>query len=70
LLKPQEALYLNNKTENLNPEQFSRVNDEDAARPSERAPDKKQFVEPAVSFPIDVLEATTFFQQADSGSTT
>lgn len=25
-------------------------------------PEKKQFVEPAVSVPVDVLEATTFFQ--------
>jgi hypothetical protein len=61
---------LNTKTENLIPVQFSQVNDEETARPSERAPDKKQFVEPAVSFPIDVLEATTFFQLTDSGSTT
>ena len=27
------------------------------------AAEKKQFVEPAVSVPVDVLEATTFFQQ-------
>ena len=61
---------MNTKTENLIPEQFSRVEDEVAARPSERASEKKLFVEPAVSFPIDVLEATTFFQLTDSGSTT
>jgi len=30
----------------------------------------KEFVEPEVSFPIDVLESTTFFQLADTGSTT
>lgn len=29
---------------------------------------KKPFVEPEVSFPVDVLEATTFFMQTDSGS--
>lgn len=28
---------------------------------------KKQFVEPEISTPVDVLEATTFFQGADSG---
>jgi hypothetical protein len=61
---------LNTKTENLNPVQFSRVADEDAVRSSELATDKKQFVEPTVSFPVDVLEATTFFQLTDSGSTT
>ena len=30
---------------------------------------KKVFVEPAISVPIDVLEATTFFQSATSGVT-
>lgn len=28
---------------------------------------KKTFVEPELSHPIDVLEATTFFQSPDSG---
>ncbi len=35
----------------------------------EAADSKKPFVEPEVSFPVDVLEATTFFQVADSGAT-
>ena len=61
---------MNTKTENLTPVQFSRVEDEDLGRPSEPAAGKKEFVEPAVSFPIDVLEATTFFQMTDSGTTT
>jgi hypothetical protein len=61
---------LNTKTENLIPVQFSQVIDEDAARPSELVAQKKEFIEPAVSFPIDVLEATTFFQVTDSGATT
>jgi hypothetical protein len=30
---------------------------------------KKPFVEPAISVPVDVLEATTFFQAASSGAT-
>jgi len=30
---------------------------------------KKTFVEPAISSPVDVLEATTFFQTVDSGGT-
>ena len=30
---------------------------------------KKAFVEPAICQPVDVLEATTFFQVADSGGT-
>jgi len=38
-----------------------------ATPPSEEA--KKTFVEPAISQPVDVLEATTFFQVAESGAT-
>ena len=30
---------------------------------------KKEFVEPEISEPVDVLEATTFFQGLDSGAT-
>jgi hypothetical protein len=30
---------------------------------------KKPFVEPEVSVPVDVLEATTFFQASTSGAT-
>jgi hypothetical protein len=29
---------------------------------------KKAFVEPAISVPVDVLEATTFFQGGTSGA--
>jgi hypothetical protein len=29
---------------------------------------KKEFVEPAISVPVDVLEATTFFQLSESGA--
>lgn len=28
---------------------------------------KKEFVEPKISVPVDVLEATTFFQASDTG---
>jgi hypothetical protein len=30
---------------------------------------KKKFVEPEISQPVDVLEATTFFQAVESGPT-
>jgi hypothetical protein len=33
------------------------------------AQSKKTFVEPAVSSPVDVLEATTYFQVVESGGT-
>ena len=32
-------------------------------------PAKKKFVVPEISVPVDVLEATTFFQLTDSGAT-
>jgi len=35
----------------------------------ERGESKKAFVEPTISVPVDVLEATTFFQGATSGGT-
>lgn len=33
------------------------------------ASSKRKFVEPEISQPVDVLEATTFFQLTDSGAT-
>jgi len=36
---------------------------------NEQPTTKKLFVEPEVSVPVDVLEATTFFQTASSGAT-
>ena len=36
---------------------------------AERTTEKKKFVVPKVSVPVDVLEATTFFQVAASGGT-
>ena len=56
------------KTENLIPVQLSEVNEVEPAGEAEAA-GKKAFVEPEVSFPVDVLEATTFFQFTDSGVT-
>ena len=57
------------KTENLIPVQFSQVDEFENSPQAEPAALKKTFVEPEVSFPIDVLEATTFFQLTDSGAT-
>ncbi len=47
----------------------------DINEPLENTPDaiapgaKKIFVEPEVTVPVDILEATTFFQVATSGAT-
>jgi hypothetical protein len=53
------------KTEILSPPQLSEIEKQDVIPPA-----KKPFVEPEVSFPIDVLEATTFFVAVDSGVVT
>ncbi|HEX7810170.1 MAG TPA: hypothetical protein VF608_15650 [Thermoanaerobaculia bacterium] len=36
---------------------------------TEQTPTKKLFVAPTISAPVDVLEATTFFQSVESGAT-
>jgi hypothetical protein len=42
----------------------------DAAAPQSSEPtEKKPFVAPKISVPVDVLEATTFFQSVESGET-
>jgi hypothetical protein len=58
---------LANQNEIIN-EELAALNDENstAGGNSER---KKVFVEPTISVPVDVLEATTFFQTATSGVT-
>ena len=58
---------LTEKTEILSPPQLSGTEGQEAAP---AAGQKKPFVEPEVSFPIDVLEATTFFVSLDSGLAT
>lgn len=52
---------------NQNPEDATRSQEAKADTP--KSPGKKIFVEPAISHPVDVLEATTFFQAVDSGPT-
>ena len=53
----------------------SDLNGETSAKGSEIEPGeidqpaKKKFVVPEISVPVDVLEATTFFQLTDSGVT-
>ena len=58
------------KTENLNPVQLPEVSESDETTAQAGAPpSRRAFVEPEVSFPIDVLESTTFFQFTESGAT-
>lgn len=60
---------MNTKTENLNSVQFPVVNETDEIVKAGAPPSRRVFVEPEVSFPVDVLEATTFFQFTESGAT-
>ncbi|HEX7317800.1 MAG TPA: hypothetical protein VF297_28110 [Pyrinomonadaceae bacterium] len=60
---------MSKRTENLIPVQFSRVEEQEVATTDGAVTSKKAFVEPEVSFPIDVLESTTFFQFTESGAT-
>lgn len=58
------------KTENLNPVQPPEVDETDGTTAQAGAPlSGRAFVEPEVSFPVDVLESTTFFQFTESGVT-
>ena len=60
---------MNTKNENQNPAPLPAVNERDAPAPAGAAPSRRAFVEPEVSFPVDVLESTTFFQFTESGAT-
>ena len=57
------------KTQKTNPVGLPAVGETEEALSAEAAPTRRAFVEPKVSFPIDVLESTTFFQFTESGVT-
>lgn len=52
------------------PEQFVEQKDSEREGAGPAAAARKSFVEPEISDPVDVLEATTFFMSATSGPTT
>ena len=54
------------KQQDIIKEELGGLNNVDSGEGSEC---KKAFVEPTISVPFDVLEATTFFQSATSGAT-
>jgi hypothetical protein len=47
----------------------SPANEENTENQTTPPSSKRKFVEPEISQPVDVLEATTFFQAVDSGAT-
>ncbi len=52
-----------------NPQAASLANNETTEKQTTEPSIKRKFVEPEISQPVDVLEATTFFQAVDSGAT-
>ncbi|HEV2829707.1 MAG TPA: hypothetical protein VGW76_19060 [Pyrinomonadaceae bacterium] len=57
------------KDQEQNPLSGSPVASQDTENQTTVASSKRKFVEPEISQPVDVLEATTFFQAVDSGVT-
>ena len=51
-------------------EQFAPQEEQQESEKSPKVEGKREFVEPSVSVPVDVLEATTFFQLADTAGAT
>ena len=60
---------MDSKTENLSPARLPGANETGETAQPCAPPPLKAFVEPEVSFPVDVLESTTFFQFTESGVT-
>ena len=60
---------MNSKTEHQNPVRLPEVGEADEMAQAGAAPFRRAFVEPEVTFPVDVLESTTFFQFTESGVT-
>ena len=60
---------MNTKTENQDPVRLPEVSETDEIARAGAAPPRRAFVEPEVTFPVDVLESTTFFQFSESGAT-
>jgi hypothetical protein len=50
----------------VTPEAVS-ICDSQSETPEESSSNRKKFIAPHISVPVDVLEATTFFQLTDSG---
>ena len=57
------------KEQNFSVQENAESQTETASHSEGVATAKKTFVEPELSSPVDVLEATTFFQSATSGAT-
>lgn len=60
---------MSSKSPILNNGQSAGLTEQGGDAPPAAPQARKQFVEPEVSFPVDVLEATTFFIVTDSSGT-
>ncbi len=57
------------KAQDQNQQDETLVNNQTAEVGATMPTSKRKFIEPEISQAVDVLEATTFFQAVDSGST-
>ena len=60
---------MTNKAEATTVKRIAESNETKAATTDLKPSAKKGFVEPEITVPVDILEATTFFQTASSGAT-
>lgn len=60
---------MTNKTEATSVNGIAESNESKVATTELTQSGKKRFVEPEITVPVDILEATTFFQVATSGAT-
>jgi hypothetical protein len=58
---------LTNKTDLTTPEDLADLGEKESDIPGTSASGKKKFIEPELSAPVSVVEATKFFQSATSG---
>jgi len=65
----RRLLVLTNKLEVTNVNGIAESNETKVATTELTQSGKKRFVEPEITVPVDILEATTFFQTASSGAT-
>jgi hypothetical protein len=60
---------LTNKAEATKVNRIAESNETQVSNTELTQSGKKSFVEPEITVPVDILEATTFFQSATSGAT-
>lgn len=68
-LQKKEKANLKHTSDPIEPQRLAETSALDAETTDDGEALKKKFVEPELSNPVNVLEATTFFQVSTSGAT-